>query len=126
MITRKTTCRVDYQVLISGDAIRAKKKAIAPVAAVPTKAGIVLLALLAFAPSWALYDASKEYIESPAVAARYPDPAVDIATPGLRAGRTDFTSQQELEAFIQNLAGRATDLRVRVLGRSQEGRDIHL
>ena len=90
-----------------------------------TAAG-ALLASLAVAPSWALYDPSKEYVESPAVAAHYPEPPVDIATPGLRAGRTDFTSQQELEAFIQNLARRSADLRIRVLGRSQEGRDIHL
>jgi hypothetical protein len=106
--------------------MRPTKWTVAPAAAVATKAGIALVAALAFAPSWALYDASKEYVESPAVAARYPDPAVDIATPGLRAGRSDFTSQQELEAFILDLARRSTDLRVRVLGRSQEGRDIHL
>jgi hypothetical protein len=106
--------------------MRPTKRTVAPVAAVATKAGIALVAAVAFAPSWALYDASKEYVESPAVAARYPDPAVDIATPGLREGRSDFTSQQELEAFILDLARRSTDLRVRVLGRSQEGRDIHL
>jgi hypothetical protein len=106
--------------------MRPTKRTVAPGAAVATKAGIALVAAVAFAPSWALYDASKEYVESPAVAARYPDPAVDIATPGLRAGRSDFTSQQELEAFILDLARRSTDLRVRVLGRSQEGRDIHL
>jgi hypothetical protein len=109
--------------------MRANKGTIAPVAAMAAKAAkaaIALVAALVFSPSWALYDASKEYVESAAVAARYADPAVDIATPGLRAGRTDFTSQQELEAFIEDLVRRSADLRVRVLGRSQEGREIHL
>jgi hypothetical protein len=86
-----------------------------------------LAAMVAFAPaSWALYDASKEYVEAAAVAARYPDPAVDIASPGLRPGRTDFTSQQELEAFIQDVARRSPDVRVRIVGKSQEGRDIYV
>ena len=106
--------------------MQARKRSIAPVGVAASKAGVAVVAALAFGPSWALYDASKEYVESPAVAARYPDPAVDIAAPGLQAGRMDFTSQQELEAFIRDVARRSADLRVRVLGRSQEGRDIHL
>jgi hypothetical protein len=93
-----------------------------------TKRAVTLaFALLVFpAGSWALYDASKEYLESAAVAARYPDPAIDIASPALEPGRTDFTSQQELETFVGELARRSPDLRVRILGRSQEGRDIPL
>jgi len=87
---------------------------------------LVAFVLLLDPPAWALYDASKEYVESAAVAARYPDPSVEVASPGLRPGRTDFTTQSELEAFVQDLARRSADVRVRLLGRSQEGRNIHL
>ena len=91
------------------------------------RAVTLAFALLAFAPTtWALYDASKEYVETAAVAARYPDPTIEIAAPALRPDRTDFTTQEELEAFVQDLARRSRDLRVRILGRSQEGRDIPL
>jgi hypothetical protein len=74
----------------------------------------------------ALYDPGNEYVETPAVAARYPDPPVDIPTPAFIPGRTDFTSQEELMAFVDGLAGRAVDLRVRIVGQSQEGRAIPL
>jgi hypothetical protein len=78
------------------------------------------------ATAYALYDPAKEYVETPAVAARYPDPPLDIPTPAFRPGRTDFTSQEELIAFVDGLAARAADLRVRIVGRSQEQRAIPL
>jgi hypothetical protein len=82
---------------------------------------------MAFAPAaHAVYDPAREYVEVQAVAARYPDPAVDFATPAFAAGKTDFTSQAELEAFVDDLAGRSRDLRVRILGHSQERRAIPL
>jgi hypothetical protein len=85
----------------------------------------VAVAILLIAPTSSGQPASA-YVEASAVAARYPDPAVDIAAPALRPGRSDFTTQQELEAFVQDLVPKSRDLRVRVLGRSQEGRDIAL
>jgi hypothetical protein len=78
------------------------------------------------ATAQAAYDSSREYVEAPAVAARYPDPAVEIATPAFAPGKTDFTSQSELEAFIGDLARSARDLRVRIAGQSQDGRSIPL
>jgi hypothetical protein len=74
----------------------------------------------------AQFDPSKEYVELPAVAARYPDPPLDIRTPAFTPGKSDFTSQDELMAFVDELAGRARDLRVRIIGRSQESRAIPL
>ena len=87
----------------------------------------IAFALLAFASNAiALYDPAREYTETAAVAARYPDPAVEIKTPAFAAGKADFTSQDELIAFVDDLARRSPALRVRIIGTSQEGRAIPL
>ena len=74
----------------------------------------------------ALYDPSKEYVEAPRVAARYPDPDLAIATPAFKPGKPDFTSQEELQAFVDELSRRSPDLRVHIIGSSQEARAIPL
>ena len=74
----------------------------------------------------ALYDPTDNYVEPPAVAARFPDPVAPIATPGLRAGRANFTSQAEMLKFLGDLAARTPDMRMRIVGRSQEERAIPL
>ena len=82
---------------------------------------------LAFAPAaHAVFDPAREYVEAAVVAARYPDPAIEIATPAFAVGKTDFTSQAELESFVDGLVRRSRDLRVRVAGYSQEHRTIPL
>jgi hypothetical protein len=81
---------------------------------------------IAVAPAHAVYDPAREYVEVPAVAARYPDPTIVIATPAFATGKTDFTSQAELESFVDELTRRSRDLRVRVAGYSQEHRAIPL
>ena len=55
-------------------------------------------------PAYAEYDPAREYVETAAVAARYPDPPIDLPTPGFVAGKADFTSQREMEAFVERLA----------------------
>jgi hypothetical protein len=74
----------------------------------------------------AAYDAADNYVEAPAVAARFPDPVTPIATPALRAGRTNFTSHPEMMKFLADLAARSPDMRMRTVGRSQEERAIPL
>jgi Zinc carboxypeptidase len=87
----------------------------------------IALYFFGFAPlANAIYDPALEYVETPAVAARYPDPAVALRTPAFAAGKTDFTSQDELIAFVNDLARRTPYLRVRIIGRSQENRAIPL
>jgi hypothetical protein len=76
--------------------------------------------------SAAAYDPSKEYVETPRVAARYPDPDATIATPAFEPGKTDFTSQEELQAFVDGLSRHSPDLFVRIIGSSQEARAIPL
>src|SRR5450432_3950437 len=90
------------------------------------RVAVVSWIVLVPAPAFADYDPAREYVEVPAVAARYPDPAVAIATPAFAPGKTDFTSQGELEAFVDDLARRSRDVRVRVAGYSQERRAIPL
>lgn len=86
---------------------------------------IVALSVVAWSAD-ALYDPAREYVESAAVAARYPDPAIDIDTPGLAPDHDDFASHDELIAFVDRLSRRSRDLRVRTIGRSQERRAIPL
>jgi hypothetical protein len=59
-----------------------------------------------------------------AVAARFPDPAVHYDTPGLRPGRHDFTSNDELNTALQRLAASAgprMNIALLPLGSSQRG-----
>lgn len=63
---------------------------------------------------------------SAAVAARFPDPAVRYETPGLRDGRTEFTTQQELQDLLRSLASGARGpaspaIKLLALGSSQRG-----
>ena len=77
-------------------------------------------------PCAALYDPAKEYVESPQVVARYPDPEVSIPTPAFQPGKADFTSQEELMQFAYDLARRSPEMHVRIVGYSQEDRAIPL
>src|SRR5436190_23783786 len=92
-----------------------------------TSIRLFALLMLAFASrAYALYDPAREYVETPAVGARYPDPAVELRTPAFAAAKTDFTSHDELIAFVSDLARRTPYLRMRIIGSSQENRAIPL
>ncbi|MEO8754909.1 MAG: M14 family zinc carboxypeptidase [Casimicrobiaceae bacterium] len=82
--------------------------------------------LLLAAPAAARFDPARISVESPAVAARFPDPIVDYETPGFRAGREDFTSHAELMAYIEALQARRGGFALRIIGTSKEGRAIPL
>jgi predicted deacylase len=84
------------------------------------------LALLAAASAQAQFDPTKVWVEPPAIAARFPDPSVSYATPGFRAGRTDFPSHAEVLAFLDDLARQSPTVRVERLGLSQQGREMPL
>ncbi|HZW72349.1 MAG TPA: M14 family metallocarboxypeptidase [Caldimonas sp.] len=66
----------------------------------------------------------------PAIAARFPEPAVSFATPAFDAGRTAFTTNAELGAVLRRiergntLGEHATDVNVLSLGVSQLGDPI--
>lgn len=66
---------------------------------------------------------------SDAVAARFPAPSVVYNTPGLQAGRTTFTTQAEIQAWLREqaaAASRTPGVRAAVLpiGRSQRGETL--
>ncbi|MBN8756396.1 MULTISPECIES: M14 family metallopeptidase [Variovorax] len=84
------------------------------------------LALLSAGAAQAQFEPSKAWTEPAAVAARFPDPQASYATPGFRAGRTDFPSHAEVLAFIDDLARQSPNVRVERLGNSQQGRELPL
>jgi Zinc carboxypeptidase len=69
-------------------------------------------------------DHAAEYRQSAAVLARYADLPIALDAPALAPGRTDFTSQAEMEAWLATLKARVPGLVLGSLGRSQQGRDI--
>lgn len=75
----------------------------------------------------AKYDPSKDYQEIPAVVKQFPSPSlIELGTPAFADGKKDFTSQKEMEDFIQQLSQKSEQLKVRVIGESQKGRAIPL
>ncbi len=90
---------------------------------------VTLMALLAVAafqsqPLQAQFDPGRAYKQSAEVRQRYPDPHVAYATPGFTPGRQDFTSHEEMLAFVEELRRHAGVVQVRMIGKSQEGRAI--
>ena len=72
----------------------------------------------------AQFDPTKVYVESEAVAAQFPDPAVRYATPSLRADRRDFASHAEVIEFGEALAKASPHTRLETIGRSQKNLPI--
>ena len=71
---------------------------------------LVVLAFLA-APAFAQeLDRAAEYRQSAAVLAHYADVPMALDTPALAPGRTDFTSQAEMEAYLAALKARVPGL----------------
>lgn len=84
-----------------------------------------LLALATLPGSaYAKYDPTRDYQEIPAIVKQFPSPSLDLGTPAFAADKKDFTSQDELTAFIASLSKTSPSLRVSVIGKSQKGRDI--
>jgi Zinc carboxypeptidase len=84
---------------------------------------LMLLALVGAASAQEL-DREAEYRQSAAVLARYPDVPMALDAPALTPGRSAFTSQAEMEAYLAALKARAPGLVLGSLGRSAQGRDI--
>ncbi len=83
----------------------------------PVTLGVALLAA-------AVATLARAYDEPDAVKARFPDPPVHYQTPGFAPGRGDFTTHEELLVWLADLTARTANVRVRMLGESQEGRAI--
>lgn len=87
-----------------------------------TAVALLVPGLLAAAPATGQCVRGAEYRQSDAVKRRYPDPAVRFDTPAFAPGKTDFTTHDELMAYLAKLGERAGNLLVRTAGFSQEGR----
>jgi hypothetical protein len=67
---------------------------------------------------------------SPAIAARFPEPAINFATPAFEPGRTAYTTNDELRAILRRLerggvdSARGGNVAVLPLGESQAGAPI--
>jgi hypothetical protein len=70
----------------------------------------------------AQFDPERAYKQSAEVRQHYPDPQVAYDTPGFAPGRKDFTSHEEMLAYVEALRRRSDAVRVRMVGESQEGR----
>src|SRR4051794_12950511 len=87
---------------------------------------VVLAAAVQCRPASAQYDPAKALVEIDAIASQYPDPEVTIDSPAFAAGKTGFTSQQEMLVYIRGLAAQSPSMRVRQLRPSQQWRAIPL
>jgi hypothetical protein len=76
------------------------------------------------APAYSQCVAGAEYQQSEPVKRRYPDPPVRFTTPAFEPGKTGFTSQEEMMAFLEILSKRAGNMKILEAGYSQEGRAI--
>jgi hypothetical protein len=87
---------------------------------------IVYRAALLVSASLALHCTAWAYDQAQAVRKRFPDPPVSFATPAFATGKTNFTSHEEMTAFVTALDKRNVNVQVKIIGRSQEGRAIPL
>lgn len=74
--------------------------------------------------AYAKYDPAQDYQEVPSIVKQFPAPSLDLGTPAFAADKKDFTSQDELTAFIAGLSKSSPNLRVSLIGKSQKGREI--
>ncbi|QBH95327.1 peptidase M14 [Limnobaculum zhutongyuii] len=87
----------------------------------------VLSGLVFPSVSLAKYDPTKDYQEIPAIVKQFPAPSlIELGTPAFDKDKTDFTSQQEMEKFINDLSKTSGTLRVKQIGLSQQGKSISL
>ena len=77
-------------------------------------------------PARAEFDPARVKAEPLAVAQRYPDPAVTYLTPSLATDRANFASHDEVMQFVRQMASANPSVRLEVIGKSQQGRDIPL
>ena len=90
-------------------------------------AALIALGTALTAPgAHARFDPARALVEPDVVARRFPDPEVAYDTPGFRPGRTDFTSHDELIAWVEALQKDTGGFALRVIGRSGQGRPIPL
>ncbi len=66
----------------------------------------------------------KTYSQPEQVLAMYPNPDVEFDTPAFNKDEESFTTQEEMEAFLNELDQESTLAEMKIIGKSIEGRDI--
>ena len=67
---------------------------------------------------------TREFSQSPAVRARYADVPIKLDSPAAAPGRETYTTQEEMMTFLERVRGRAPQVHLGSLGKSQQRRDI--
>ncbi|WP_257351522.1 M14 family metallopeptidase [Pseudalkalibacillus decolorationis] len=68
----------------------------------------------------------KSYEQPEQVKELYPEPDIDFDTPGFKAGKWNFTSQEEMMAFLEELDRTSDVMKMKTAGHSLEGRELPL
>ena len=91
------------------------------------RAALLAISILSPKSAEAQEQRAQRFQQTPQVLARYPDIPIALDTPALRPGRTTFTTQGELEAYIAGLTAApasAAHVSRLTLGGTPGGRDI--
>lgn len=70
------------------------------------------------------YGYGPSYVQPANIAPLFPKPDVDFGTPAFAKGKVAFTSQEEMMDYLKKLANGNKQLKIEVIGKSLEGRDI--
>jgi hypothetical protein len=66
----------------------------------------------------------KDYSQPEKIKALYPEIKVNEATPAFLKGQDAFTTQEEMMSYVQKLAHKSPYVKLKIIGKSQQGRDI--
>src|SRR6478735_7560867 len=66
----------------------------------------------------------KDYSQPEKIKALYPEIKVNEATPAFTKGQDAFTTQEEMMSYVQKLAHKSPYVKLKIIGKSQQGRDI--
>ncbi|WP_455662070.1 M14 family metallopeptidase [Pradoshia sp.] len=70
------------------------------------------------------YGKGPSYIQPDNISHLFPKPKVKFQTPAFADGKTAFTSQEEMTAFLKKLSKKNKHMSYKIIGQSLEGRDI--
>lgn len=70
------------------------------------------------------YGKGPSYIQPDNISHLFPKPQIDFQTPAFAKGKTAFTSQEEMTAFLKKLSKKNKHMSYKIIGKSLEGREI--
>lgn len=70
------------------------------------------------------YGTGPSYIQPDNISHLFPKPRMTFQTPAFASGKTAFTSQEEMTAFLKKLSRQNKHMSYKIIGKSLEGREI--